>query len=170
MEMVEPEFNDRKPKLKMVTVQTDAEHAEMDMISNPGEDYKPAMDMIKPEFDTHKNKMKMVKNTSVGEKAEMDMIPNITDSSKPEMEMVKNPFEDYKPTMDMVKPEFDEHKNKMKLVKNISNPSKVTEMDMVNLTDNKELVDKIYALTSLDTNEIRTADIDHLVSLADIIE
>jgi hypothetical protein len=158
MDMVKPEYEDNK-----------VEH--MDMISYETQDYKPRMDMVKNISNDHKSKMSMVSNVSNPEKREMDMVSNESNESKAKMDMIPNPGQDYNPRMDMVKNKVeDEKKRPMKMVSNITDSSHNIEMNMVRLTDNKELVEKIYALTSLDTNEIRTADIDHLVSLADIIE
>jgi len=88
----------------------------------------------------------------------MDMIPN-------------KPYEPWKPPMklqdNMVKPE---KPKEMKMTSNIPKVYEKPEMDLIRLTDDKELVKKIQALTSLDVADIKKTDIKELLSLADIIE
>ena len=74
------------------------------------------------------------------------------------------------PVQKMTRPIIDTSTSTMDMITTILDSGETPKMKMVELTESPELVQKIQALTRIDVNELKTTNIQELLSLADIIE
>lgn len=84
--------------------------------------------------------------------------------------MVNNNVDSSKVDMKMYSPDLNSSIPNMQLTDNLINDTHKPEMKMVELTQDTSLVNKLMALTQIDVNDLKTTDIENLLSLADIIE
>ena len=130
----------------------------------------PVTPMVSPNLNTDKVHAHMVTPNLNTDKVHTLMVsPDMnTDKAQSVMNGVNIDIEH--PTQEMTRPIIDTSLSTMDMVTTILDNGETPKMKMVELTDSPELVQKIQALTKIDVNELKTTNIQDLLSLADIIE
>ena len=184
MVMVQPIQNVSLPKMTMIQPNNNNSIPDMKFISPEFNDKLNNISFVKPIIDVSKTNMVMNKFDYNIDKPNIDMVPvTITDDKVKQqmliqdnsiydinMLMVNNNIDMSKPEMKMYSTDLNSSIPNMQLTDNLINDVHKPEMKMVELTQDTSLVNKLMALTQIDVNDLKTTDIENLLSLADIIE
>ena len=163
MDMSKPIMNTSLPDMIMTTPVMNTSLSDMvmtkpvmnteinDMVMTTPDEVKdiPVTPMVSPYLNTDKVHAPMISPNLNTDKVHAPMNKLNQDVETPVQEMTR-------PIMDMIT--------------TILDSGETPKMKMVELTDSPELVQKIQALTRIDVNELKTTNIQELLSLADIIE
>ena len=184
MDMSKPIMNTSLPDMIMTTPVMNTSLSDMIMTKPIMNTSLSDMVMTKPVMNTEINDMVMttpdeVKDIPVTpmvspylntDKVHAPMIsPNLnTDKVHAPMNKLNQDVET--PVQEMTRPIMDTSTSTMDMITTILDSGETPKMKMVELTDSPELVQKIQALTRIDVNELKTTNIQELLSLADIIE
>ena len=198
MDMAQLSTDVSLPEMDMASLSQNTSLPEMDMVSLSQNMSLPEMDMSKPIMNTSLSDMVMTKpvmNTEINDmvmtapdevkdipvtpmvspylntdKVHAPMVsPNLnTDKVHAPMNKLNQDVEI--PVQKMTRPIIDTSTSTMDMITTILDSGETPKMKMVELTESPELVQKIQALTRIDVNELKTTNIQELLSLADIIE
>ena len=170
MDMVKPDMHTNDINMELVKTQYNENQVNMELISPQFTSNNIKMDMVEPDISESNIDMKLVNNTNETIKPELKLVNNIQTPEKTEMDLFDNKSDDAHIDMKMQQLDINADKPTMDLYDNIVNTNHKVEMNMVDLTSNKELSDKLKALVSINVNEINHTNLEDLLSLADLIE
>ena len=186
MDMTSNIHNSEKTEMNMVTPSINVSKSEMDMVQVQINDSKSEMDMIKIDVSTDKPIMNMTELEQNLSKIDVSLTELNDYHYDVSMSYVQPHMNYHKNNMsEFVKPEIKEYNQEMRLTENIElnkqydvkmdmtsnihNPEKANMDMIVPIINDDKLEKKIHMLTSLSESEITHADIEQLISLADII-
>ena len=170
MDMVKPDMPTADINMELVSTQYNEHQIDMELVSPQFNDNNIKMDMVEPDMSTSNINMELVNNYNETIKPEIKLIDNVQSPQKAEMNLFDNKSDDTHIDMKMQQLDINADNPEMKLHDNIVNTNHKVKMDMVDLTSNKELSDKLKALVSINVNEINHTNLEDLLSLADLIE
>ena len=148
---------------------------DMKMFSPEIIDSSLSMVMTQPVYNDYQQNMVMTEPLLNESKIDMQMTQPILNSSTNNIPMVNNHYNNSYDTSNMKMPSLNTSTSvptSMIFDNIIENPSYNPEMKMVKISQekDKQLFNKIKALTSINTDELKDTNIQQLVSLADVIE
>ena len=198
MDMSKPVMNTSLPNMDMTKPVINTSLSDMIMTKPIMNTSLPDMNMSKPIMNTSLSDMVMTKpvmNTEINDmvmtapdevkdipvtpmvspylntdKVHAPMISPNLNTDKVHVPMNKLNQDAETPVQEMTKPIIDTSTSTMDMITTILDSGETPKMKMVELTESPELVQKIQALTRIDVNELKTTNIQELLSLADIIE
>ena len=161
MTMTKPIDDTSLPNMKMISPEINDSSLSMMMTQPINNDYQQNMVMTEPLLNESK--------------IDMQMTQPILNSSTNNIPMVSNYYDNSYDTSNMKMTSMDTSTSvptSMIFDNIIENPSYKPEMKMVKISQekDKQLFNKIKALTSINTDELKDTNIQQLVSLADVIE
>lgn len=170
MILVKPEMKDIDIDMELVKPNPEPELQEMEMVKPVEQPNDINMSMQKIEQQDLNIHMSLVENNQNTEIPDMPLVHPDSNMPKPDMPLISNIGDGKHTDMRLNNLDVSIEKPNMDLFDNIPKKQEPVQMEMVNISDNKDLIEKIQMLTSLDLDEIKSIDIEQLLSLADIIE